>query len=255
MGVKATNWAWEQPLGGNEKVVLLALADWARDDGLCWPGQEAIATKSRISLRTAQSILKKLETGGYIIRERRGGEGDGRRPDLTRLAMGQHASSAGSPTRNPEGGNTQPTRTRERNRQREPSESPVRGRAVSYRGARVPAATVTAAETLLAVFNEVEGRDLGARTGTGHPSPSLRQIIGALMTRSHVTIAEWERAVRAVSANPPDWCDGQLQLGHIFGERAAEYALANTGVRRANGKKTGPGMSDFAQIAMGGGEA
>lgn len=45
MSIKAMTWAWglaELPL--RESMVLLALADAANDEGVCWPSQEVLAT-------------------------------------------------------------------------------------------------------------------------------------------------------------------------------------------------------------------
>lgn len=247
MSAEVSGWVWRNaPVKSGELVVLLALADNAHDDGTgAFPSQAHLAKKSRMSDRQVRNCLSALEEKGLIRRsgETRGGV------IVWAVLMGAEDISARKPVAGDPGSGlpTEPSR--------EPSSSSlVRGRAVSYQGRRVPAATVDAAETLLAVFNEAEGRELGAWTGAGKPSPGLKQIIGALLTRDHVTVPEWERAIRNVSACPPSWVTGRLELGDVFGERAAERALSNDGVRRENGKKrAGPGMADFAQIALGDG--
>lgn len=88
MSVKAMAWAWEQDVSGNDKLVLLALADWARDDGLCWPGLRQIAEKTRISVRATSNVVARLEGRGMLRKEKRAGDGDGRKPDLLWLQMG-----------------------------------------------------------------------------------------------------------------------------------------------------------------------
>jgi hypothetical protein len=130
----------------------------------------------------------------------------------------------------------------------------TRARPVSYRGKRVSREVVADAEACLAVFNEMTGRGLSARTGDGNASAMLRQIVGALLERPHVSRDEWTRAIRNVAANPPDWVDGQLQIGHIFGARAADHALANDGVPRVRraAPRAGDQAAMFAQIARGG---
>lgn len=105
---------------------------------------------------------------------------------------------------------------------------------VSYRGRRVPVGTVETAEGLLAVFNEQTGRGLTSRKQDGTASDMLKQIIGAVLERPAVTREEWARAVVNTVANPPSWLDGQMQIGHVFGGRAVEYALANEGQRVLN---------------------
>jgi hypothetical protein len=94
---------------------------------------------------------------------------------------------------------------------------------LSYRGKSVPVETTARAVRLLEAFNKCAGRDLAAPV---HP----RQIAGALIDRPDVSMDEWERAVRNQVANPPAWLNGRpIQLGDIFGEKAIDHALANTG--------------------------
>lgn len=66
---------WEDsPRSGNDLIVLLALADWANDDGYCWPSIPTLATKARLSERTVQRVITKLQSerdievheGGFI---------------------------------------------------------------------------------------------------------------------------------------------------------------------------------------------
>lgn len=60
MSVKVSTWAWEMPVKGNEKLVLLALADYANDEGKCWPHIEKIAEKCGISRSAVIDHLKNL---------------------------------------------------------------------------------------------------------------------------------------------------------------------------------------------------
>jgi hypothetical protein len=54
-------------------LVLLALADFADDEGLCFPRISTIAKKARLSERSVQDALCKLEAIGEIRRELGGG--------------------------------------------------------------------------------------------------------------------------------------------------------------------------------------
>jgi hypothetical protein len=107
---------------------------------------------------------------------------------------------------------------------------------VHYRGRKVPKTTVDTAERLLDVFNETTGSGLGARKGDGRPSPALKQVVGALLDRE-APAEVWERGVRAMLADPPDWIEDRITVGHLFGPRAAEHTLArgrtDTSPRRA----------------------
>lgn len=93
---------------------------------------------------------------------------------------------------------------------------------LTYQGRSVPQPTAELAARLLDEFNRAAGRTLG--------TPShLRQIAGAIIARPDVTAEEWESAVRNTVRNPPSFVNGPVQLGHIFGEKAADHALANDG--------------------------
>jgi hypothetical protein len=50
----------------HDLLVLLAIADNARDDGLAWPGRKLIARKARVDERTVTRSVKRLETLGEI---------------------------------------------------------------------------------------------------------------------------------------------------------------------------------------------
>lgn len=109
-----------------------------------------------------------------------------------------------------------------------PTDSPC-PRSMTYHGKRVSPKVLSLAVSLLDDFNREAGRRLGVLDGAGKASPALKQVVGALIARPGVHGDAWKTAVVNTIANPPGWADGQVQLGTIFGERAAEHALANTG--------------------------
>jgi hypothetical protein len=66
-------WAKAKVGSQGELLVLLALADWANDQGICWPSIPKIADKSRLSERQVRRILRLLaEKGTIAIEENRG---------------------------------------------------------------------------------------------------------------------------------------------------------------------------------------
>lgn len=78
MSVKLMSYAFDTHLNGNDKLVLLALCDFASDDGdSCYPSIQRIADKASISERTAQRILSKFREWGLItpIKNMQGGFG------------------------------------------------------------------------------------------------------------------------------------------------------------------------------------
>ena len=53
--------AIEDGITAHEKLVLIALADMADDDGICWPAMKKVAKKSLCSKRTAQRAIGRFE--------------------------------------------------------------------------------------------------------------------------------------------------------------------------------------------------
>jgi hypothetical protein len=69
--------AWDrEDLSSTQKLVLLALADWANDEGLCWPSIERVAKKSSLKKRAVQLAIRSLEEMQFIRREEVIGKGN-----------------------------------------------------------------------------------------------------------------------------------------------------------------------------------
>ena len=61
------NWVWENSNeSGTNLLMLLAIADHANDDGVCWPSIARLAQRARVSDRQAKYIVKHLEESGSI---------------------------------------------------------------------------------------------------------------------------------------------------------------------------------------------
>jgi len=59
---------WEQaPVDGGSLLVLLAMADFANDNGICWPSVASLARKARLSERQVQRTLRDLADAKLII--------------------------------------------------------------------------------------------------------------------------------------------------------------------------------------------
>jgi hypothetical protein len=60
---------WESSSAkGGARLVLLALADHANDEGYCFPSVSRLARRSALSERNVQVILRDLETRGELVR-------------------------------------------------------------------------------------------------------------------------------------------------------------------------------------------
>src|SRR5260370_40214117 len=79
MSIRLMSQVWEDTRIGSqaELLVLLALADHARDDGRCWPSMRSIAGKARIEERSAQRIIRRLIEKGVVELESKWGGIDG----------------------------------------------------------------------------------------------------------------------------------------------------------------------------------
>jgi DNA-binding transcriptional regulator YhcF (GntR family) len=67
MSIKIMTWIWENSKEeGTNLLMLLAIADHANDDGVCWPSIARLAQRARVEERQAKYIIKKLEANGAI---------------------------------------------------------------------------------------------------------------------------------------------------------------------------------------------
>jgi DNA-binding Lrp family transcriptional regulator len=77
MSIKIMTAVWDrEDLSSTQKLVLLALADWANDEGLCWPSINRLAIKASLTSRAVQKTIRSLEDAGFIRREEVLGKGN-----------------------------------------------------------------------------------------------------------------------------------------------------------------------------------
>ena len=68
---------WERDdLTSTQKLVLLALADWANDEGLCWPSIDRVALKASLTSRGVQKTMRALEEMQFLRKEEIKGRGN-----------------------------------------------------------------------------------------------------------------------------------------------------------------------------------
>lgn len=76
MSIKVMTRVWEHAQHKESTLlILLALADFADDNGICWPEVPTLAAKARVSDRRATDIIQALEKDGSIVFKRGGGRG------------------------------------------------------------------------------------------------------------------------------------------------------------------------------------
>jgi hypothetical protein len=74
MSIRVMSSVWENTKqSGSNLVILLAISDFANDDGEAWPSVNTLAKKARITERECQFILRKLTEAGEIEIDTNGG--------------------------------------------------------------------------------------------------------------------------------------------------------------------------------------
>jgi hypothetical protein len=77
MSIKLMTAVWaREDLSSTQKLVLLSLADWANDEGLCWPSIDRLAIKTSMAGRSVQRIIRDLESMGFVRRDEVLGKGN-----------------------------------------------------------------------------------------------------------------------------------------------------------------------------------
>lgn len=70
---------WKTKCGNcTAKLVLIALADNANDQRVCWPSLENLAVKCDLTIQGVRNQIKKLEEEGFLVVERSGGRASNR---------------------------------------------------------------------------------------------------------------------------------------------------------------------------------
>jgi len=70
MAIKLMTLAWETDLPQAEKMVMLALADYASDEGVCWPLQEQLSIRCSMSDRNVRRVIESLVEAGLLSKKR-----------------------------------------------------------------------------------------------------------------------------------------------------------------------------------------
>ena len=89
--------AWELDLKANDKLVLLALADHANDDGECYPSLRKIEAKTGLSKQGLINAIKRLMDLGLIQKEHRNRNDGGQTSNLYTLTLDGAVNTVYSP--------------------------------------------------------------------------------------------------------------------------------------------------------------
>lgn len=125
MSIKIMSWVWDySPYEGKQLLIHLAFADWANDDGVCWPNQESIATKCRCSVETVRTATRAMERDGYLhIVEASKGRGSSHKYLLrTPKSFGLNTETPKSTDQNPQIDGPKPPNPSPKNHQEPPLE-------------------------------------------------------------------------------------------------------------------------------------
>src|SRR5438067_1103583 len=67
MSVHVSSWVWKHSRAkGSNRLVLLALADMANDEGKCWPSIRTLSARCLISERGVQDKIREAEQDGEL---------------------------------------------------------------------------------------------------------------------------------------------------------------------------------------------
>lgn len=95
MSIYVSSRVWRSsPQEGDRLLLMLALADYANDDGVCWPSQNSLSKRCRCSERGVVRMIDALiEEGEIILRRAGGGRGNSAVYQLARYSeMGDLAA-------------------------------------------------------------------------------------------------------------------------------------------------------------------
>jgi hypothetical protein len=99
MSIQAMAWAKRQKCGNpSMKAVLLAIADYADENGKAWPSQTRLAEDTELDKRTIRRALLSLEDKGYLRREEYTRSDNSRGADRIFLALSPVLVSGGGDT-------------------------------------------------------------------------------------------------------------------------------------------------------------
>lgn len=210
------------------RLVLLALADYAHDDGTkAWPSVENIARKARLSERGARDALRKLEKDGHVVNVGKTKYGTSIYTIVCPLNPGA-AVSAGAESAGGQNGAPLVLQTAPN-----PLEDPL-GPSSSFSngwlprtvgGKRVTQADREQVDSLLDLFNELSGKRFSGKSWR-------ESVLRRMFEHPDLGLTEHQALVRFQFEHP--WWKGDPTPSVIWGnDRVFDRALNRTGAAEA----------------------
>jgi len=259
----AMTWAWGlTDLDQSQTLVLLALADAANDEGVCWPSQAEIGRKARLKDRAVRNQIRSLEAAGLLSVSRRATP-QGRKTNVYRLNIGCDFSlQSKQPARNAgwvEGSEPQPVdnqafRCNQSNRHEMPVGYPTGTVVPVATGTVMPVASIYQTPNIQTpnptqpspTFNPVPGSgQVGSGRGFEATSRSDRE-------KQALSSATSEDAGALIGACLPEWMQamdrtGARQVAAMLAERiAAGWTPAQ--IRGLMGEKPANGVRRMSSL-------
>jgi hypothetical protein len=238
-------------------VVLLALADSANDNGVCWPSIRHLAAKARMSERGVQYAIAKLMDSGELELLKRGGRHQGANTyrvqtnvlkrrgwtgDVEELSQ-QITDLKTQDLRVDVPVNTQSVDVNTqsdacqyepgvvpyvKNRHIEPSTTKnTAAPAGAYRvgGVAVKQELWELTEKVFEEFNQQTGRELRILTSGGQMSVAAKTIYQRIKTYPDLTFEDHQRII-ANAISSQWWGSGKANPGHVFGPKVFEINIS-----------------------------
>lgn len=191
---------WAIDLPDSEKIVLLALADCANDEGHCWPSMRSLTTKCSKSDRTIQYAIKRLVEEGHLTRREVPGKGCNYTVHPRNSCTPEEIAPPKGTTQTPEAASDKPSRT-------------------------VNTEAKASSERVREAFNEGAKRYPSGVSQAGEFDASRRQMMRLRLKENGE--AKLMEAVRIFFATP--WLRGEGRDGRKFG---IDFILQPTQLRR-----------------------
>lgn len=220
MSGEVVGWAFRQrELSPTQKLVLVAIADNAQDDGKAWPGKKLLIEKTGLGKSTIYRSIEQLTEAGLMELGR-----DERGVECYWLSVPQREKPSQSGKANSRSGKALIE---------EPSVEPSRKQGAKKKYGEVNRKTITESEfslaaAVVAVFNKIAGTRLRVE-------PHLTPIVSRIRERPELTAEHHRLIVEAVFAGD-HWWKGPPGPRIIYGN-AAQFEQSIE-LARARAKQT-----------------